>query len=334
MQCPACAAELPEDDVFCEDCGARLSAQPPLQPPTQGPGCACGAPAGETDEDGFCLRCGLRARRALPADHIELPLSDTFAGVCDRGLLHDRNEDRLSMAQIHRPTGDAYAIVVCDGVSATRQSELASGAVADGAIESLTKADAALDPATALRQAIAAGSQRLISQESKDEPGNAPSTTVVAAVVVRGEATIAWLGDSRAYWIDASGAKVLTRDHSWMNDIAEAAGLTPEQAAGSPNAHAITRWIGADADEAFEPSIARLPRAGPGILLLCTDGLWNYAETDEAMAKVIHEAAPEGRTALEIARALVQFAKDRGGKDNITAAVLRIEPTSMELKIN
>jgi len=333
MQCPACTAELPEDDVFCEDCGARLSAPPPAHPAAAAGGCACGAPAGEVDEDNFCLRCGRRVRVPLEWDHVEQPFSPDFAAVTDRGFRHDRNEDRCAIAH----SGDIFAMVVCDGVSSSHLSEFASSAVAQGTLEALIHTptpEAAADPEAAMRSAIVAGAAALVSQSPHGPDDNPPSTTVVAALVIGAEAIIGWMGDSRAYWIDASGAKPLTRDHSWMNDVAAAAGLTPEQAAGSPNAHAITRWIGADSTGVPDPTIVRHPLAGPGILLLCTDGLWNYAETNDVMTKVVHDASSAGQTAVEIARNLVQFANDQGGTDNITAAVLRVEPTPPAAKID
>ncbi len=319
MQCPACAAEVPEGDSFCEDCGTRLTAAP-AQAPASTTGCSCGAPAGETDEDGFCLRCGLRMRKAAATDHIEQAISPVFAAVSDRGLRHDRNEDRFAVADI----AAAQIMVVCDGVSASHQSELASTAVAQGALDSLTRALQAgpkLGSEAVLRQAIADGAAVLVAQSSIAKDDNPPSTTVVAALVINGEATIGWLGDSRAYWIDASGAKPLTRDHSWMNEAITEGGMSAEQAAASPQAHAITRWIGADSTEKADAEIVRHKLAASGVLLLCTDGLWNYASTNEAMAKLVQEAtAPD---ALDTARALVKFANDRGGQDNITVAILR-----------
>jgi serine/threonine protein phosphatase PrpC len=103
--------------------------------------------------------------------------------------------------------------------------------------------------------------------------------------------------------------------------------MSAELAAKSPQAHAITRWVGADSGDVLEPeTIAIVRHALPetdGLLLLCTDGLWNYFPTPEAMAGVVREASRDGAEALAIARQLVDLANGRGGHDNITAAVLR-----------
>src|SRR5260370_27498028 len=123
MECPFCTASLPDDDVFCESCGKPLHSSPVQPAPAKG--CSCGAPPEEIDEDGYCERCGHLARRPA-SDHVEIVLSPDFAGVSDRGLRHQRNEDRFAMRQV----GTSYVLVVCDGVSSSTQSELASSAVA------------------------------------------------------------------------------------------------------------------------------------------------------------------------------------------------------------
>jgi serine/threonine protein phosphatase PrpC len=299
-------------------------------------GCVCGAAVGERDEDGFCLRCGRRehrtaedARVSQPDDHIELALSPLFAAVSDRGRRHAKNEDRFGIFEAN----GAQAMVVCDGVSTSRTAEVASAAVAEGVLESLAgvlSGGSLLDPASAVRAAIGAGAARLIAQASPERDENPPSTTVVVALVWDGVATVGWLGDSRAYWIDLSGealALPLTEDHSWLNAVVGAGELTAEQAARSPQAHAITRWVGADSGDTLEPetiAIVRhpLPEAS-GLLLLCTDGLWNYFPTPEGMAGIVREASRDDADALAIARQLVDLANGRGGHDNITAAVLR-----------
>jgi serine/threonine protein phosphatase PrpC len=333
MLCPACVAEMPDEDLFCENCGLKLG-----EPAPQPAGCACG----ELDEDGYCLSCGRRAhglasllaepsRPSDATDHIEQVLSPSFAAVSDRGRKHLKNEDRFGIFE----AGSSRVLIVCDGVSTSRNAEVASTEVSEGVLESLAsdlRAANAADSAVAVRRAIGAGAARLAASEHSKTEDNPPSTTVVAALLSGMEATIGWLGDSRAYWIEFSpdsvspaSALTLTRDHSWLNDVVGAHELTPEQAAKSPQAHAITRWVGSDAGDELEIDIVRhpIPANANGILLLCTDGLWNYFATPEAMAGIVLTASRNGADALSIARQLVELANRRGGHDNITAAVIR-----------
>lgn len=310
MQCPYCAALLPEDDLFCEECGQRL--QPTT---TLGSGstlCLCGAPDGQLDADGYCLSCGRRCRPA-PSDHLEMEISSELAAVSDRGLRHSRNEDRFAV----RGEGDQTILVMCDGVSNSGNAEGAA-ALACECIATTLVGGAPLPGALAEaeRQVAALGQPNVLR--------SCPSTTVVAAVATPDSVKIAWLGDSRAYWISEEGARQLTADHSWMNAVVSSGELTASEAAEAPQAHGITRWLGADANEDMQPDFIDFAVPGPGWLLLCTDGLWNYAPQPEDMTALMRECSPEGATALEIARRLVEFANRNGGQDNITAALLRL----------
>jgi serine/threonine protein phosphatase PrpC len=311
MECPFCTASLPDDDLYCESCGKPLQ-----QAASASAGCSCGALAEEIDEDGYCGRCGRLARRPA-SDHVEVVLSADFAGVSDRGIKHQRNEDRFAIRQV----GTGYVLVVCDGVSSSSQSELASSAVAEGvanALEASLRRHSASSPERTVRTALEGAQNKLA--DGAGENSDAPSTTVVAALIDGCEATIGWAGDSRAYWIaDTGETHQLTLDHSWINDVVLAGAMSREEAAQAPQAHGITRWLGADAGENAEPEIVHLTLTGPGYLLLCSDGLWNYAEEPSKLHDLLR-----GSDSLEIARAYVDYGIEQGGHDNITAVVLRI----------
>ena len=321
MLCAACTADVPDEDLFCENCGVKLHPDEP-----EAPTCTCGASADEVDEDGFCLRCGRRVRRPA-SDHIEVSLGDDFAAVSDRGLRHDHNEDRFAILQ----TDGASILVVCDGVSATSNAEFASSAVSEIVAQDLfaaSSADEIGEPATLMAGAIAKAASDLGDRLGMGFGDSSPSTTVVAALVRGVEITVGWVGDSRAYWMDAEGAQLLTRDHSWMNAVLESGEMTEEEAEAAPQAHAITRWLGADADEASTPDVARFSARRSGTLLLCTDGLWNYATSPEKLADLLPDA--QSANALALARAFVGFANESGGRDNVTVALLRLKVPEAE----
>ena len=83
-------------------------------------------------------------------------------------------------------------------------------------------------------------------------------------------------------------------------------------------AHVITRWLGPDADSAWEPRLTRFEPPGPGRLLAVSDGLWNYLSEPAEIA-----AAVGARTdLLDIARTLTNLANEAGGADNITVVVV------------
>lgn len=308
MQCPYCAATLPDDDLFCEECGQRL--QTPDPQASEGSLCLCGAPDDQLDADGYCLSCGRRCRPA-PSDHLEIEISPELAAVSDRGLRHSRNEDRFAVHAEDVRT----ILVVCDGVSNSGNAE-------EAALLAGESISAALAGGAPLSDALTEAQRQVAALGRPDALGSCPSTTVVAAVATPDGVRIAWIGDSRAYWISQEGAIQLTSDHSWMNAVLSSGELTASEAAKSPQAHGITRWLGADADGEMQPDFVDFAVPGPGHLLLCTDGLWNYAPQPADMAALMQECSQQEATALQTARRLIEFANRQGGQDNVTAALL------------
>jgi serine/threonine protein phosphatase PrpC len=99
-----------------------------------------------------------------------------------------------------------------------------------------------------------------------------------------------------------------------------ATGLMNEaEAYADERAHAITGWLGADAYE-LEPHTASFKPDRPGLVVVCTDGLWNYAESAAEMAAAVPPDAHE--RPLHGAQVLVGHALDGGGHDNVTVALL------------
>jgi serine/threonine protein phosphatase PrpC len=272
----------------------------------------------EIDTNGYCVNCGF-LNHDTANDRFEVVLSPQLAGVCDRGLKHHRNEDFLALNTVENPS--TQILVVCDGVSSSQTPELASQTAAKTTCEFLSEnLTQGQTPEDAMQNAIATALQAVsaIPYQSKVN-ADPPSTTLVAAIVQNQVATIGWLGDSRAYWL-ASESKQLTIDDSWLNDMVSSGKMSEAEAMRSLNAHAITNWLGADVRDSAKPSIIHFPISSQGYLLLCTDGLWNYApETSQILALVQQSDSNDAAT---ISRYLVDFARSQGGHDNITVAVL------------
>jgi serine/threonine protein phosphatase PrpC len=297
-------------------------------PSGSGPVCVgCGAQ--RIDADGYCEACGRAQPR--PRDHQERALAGV-TGVSDRGHRHHRNEDAFAVAATSRPGGSpAVVAVVCDGVSSATRPDEASQAAADTASEYLLEAlESGVQPKSAMHDAIMAAAQRVeaLASEGPQEPSrNSPACTVVSAIAVDGEVTIGWVGDSRGYWFPdvRSGSARLTVDDSWAARMVEAGLMGEAEAYADPRAHAITGWLGADAIEVEPHTVVFTPPAA-GVVLICTDGLWNYWEAAADLAAVV---PADARTRpLEAAQELVRLACERGGHDNITVAVLPCLPHS------
>ena len=105
--------------------------------------------------------------------------------------------------------------------------------------------------------------------------------------------TVGNVGDSRAYWLpDTGDGRLLSRDDSLAEDSI-AAGTPRKEAEGAADAHTITRWLGVDAQDVV-PTMASLNIPGPGWVLVCSDGLWNYASEPLALASVLAGARSSG----------------------------------------
>jgi serine/threonine protein phosphatase PrpC len=258
-------------------------------------------------------------------DHAEVDLG-TAAGVTDRGLRHQRNEDAMALGREQTPGGLVVVAVVCDGVSSSRRGAEASRAAAEAALPILMEAvRTGADTADASRAAVMAGRQ---SVAGLGEPENERSaTTFLSAVAAPGDVTLCWLGDSRAYWLAATedGSAQITRDDSVAGGMVEAGLVTEEAAMALPHAHVLTRWLGAEAadlngDPARSPHVEIYSPPGPGVLLVCSDGLWNYLPEAAELARL---ALPRALTdPLGAANDLVRFAIESGGADNITAVLI------------
>ncbi|MFE0643086.1 PP2C family serine/threonine-protein phosphatase [Streptomyces sp. NPDC058877] len=287
--------------------------------------------AGRVDTDGYCENCGHAQPRER--DHMERDLGGV-AAVSDRGLRHHRNEDAFAVATASLPDGSPAALaIVCDGVSSATRPDEASAAAAEAAGASLLAAlPRGTHPQQAMHEAIVAASQAvnsLVEEPGPDVPEhdphhhrNAPACTVVGSVVAGGLLVVGWVGDSRAYWVpdDRSAPPArLTEDDSWAAQMVATGLMNEAEAYADERAHAITGWLGADAYE-LEPHTAAFKPDRSGVVVVCTDGLWNYAEGAEDMARVVPTDAAE--RPLHGAQVLVGHALDGGGHDNITVALV------------
>ncbi|MER7463500.1 protein phosphatase 2C domain-containing protein [Streptomyces sp. NPDC097981] len=278
--------------------------------------------AGRVDTDGYCEHCGHAQPRER--DHVEEELG-SVAAVSDRGLRHHRNEDSFAVSATALPDGSAATVaIVCDGVSSASRPDEASAAAAGAANEALLDAlPRGAHPQEAMHGAILAAAAA-VNALAPEVPGaqNAPACTLVGAVVSGGLLTIGWVGDSRAYWVpddrDAMPRR-LTEDDSWAAQMVAAGLMGEAEAYADVRAHAITGWLGADAYD-LEPHTATFKPDHAGVVVVCTDGLWNYAESAQDMAQVLPPDA--AARPLHSAQVLVGHALDGGGHDNVTVALV------------
>jgi PPM family protein phosphatase len=306
-------------DTFCEACGATLRTLPAPTPSALAKSCvACDGMVGP---DSYCIDCG----RKQPAhrDHLTIDLANLGGAVTDRGKRHHRNEDAMAVGVL---ANGMRVAVVCDGVSSSARSDEASQAAVDAAYKAL---DVELSAGHAAEDALIAAAQAAqaavvtIGVVSGAEP---PSCTFVATVVTADDSSVmvAWLGDSRAYLVVGDTVTALTKDDSWATEAVAAGLLTVDEAMADSRAHQITRWLGVD-NPSSVPTIMTLPLEQVGLLIVCSDGLWNYLSADDHLVELVGKQVD--RSGVALAQDLCVFANECGGHDNVTVAVLPLRPT-------
>ncbi|MGP0031700.1 MAG: protein phosphatase 2C domain-containing protein [Acidimicrobiales bacterium] len=295
--CAGCGAPMFEQERFCEVCGARVGPEPEPEPDPPRP--------------------------TAPMQRVEQDLG-VVAAVSDRGRRRPRNEDAMALATFEGRS----AVVVCDGVASTANAHEASRVAVEMAIRVL---EAALrhppsDPEAWDRLFVEACAEAQIAVADVDAEGSglAPSTTLVAVMATPGLIAVANIGDSRAYLLDGTpeGGRCLTVDDTWAEEMI-ADGDPPELAYADPDARTITRWVGADA-ASVRPAVTVSAVDRPGVVVVCTDGLWDYFDRPSALAALAEE--PAGSAPLALARRLVEAALAAGGRDNVTVAVVPVAP--------
>ncbi|MFE6861474.1 PP2C family protein-serine/threonine phosphatase [Nocardia sp. NPDC057668] len=357
-RCGVCGAFAAETDRFCEECGRELVPQRIALPPDGGvfAPAAVTLPAGEPalaggaapltgttvtfddaapgpcdgcggdvfDADGFCAGCG---RRPRVRDRFEADLGITCV-VTDRGHSHAHNEDAVAAARLTDAGGSAGVVIaVCDGVSSSEDPQAASGAAVRAGVEATLAALSAARPAEeAVLAGLTAAGKAVHDIGTPD--GRAPSCTYVSALVLFDDlggarVTIANVGDSRAYWLrsEPTGSQRLTLDDSLAQELVNSGAMDENAAMSAPHAHVLTRWLGADNERhGWSPDCVRTTHIGePGVLLLCSDGLWNYLPEPADLARIATGGPP-----VAASRALVDYALQAGGKDNITVALVPV----------
>lgn len=214
-----------------------------------------------------------------------------------------------------RRSGSLY--VVADGLGGHQFGEKASSYAVETLLKVYYEAPD-IPPEKRLRDIIQQVNQGLIEYARKNVPsGEKVATTVVAAVVRNGTLQVAHVGDSRAYLIRDGEIRQITRDHSFVGELIRSGSITEAEAQKSPYRNRLMRSVGGGEGN-LEVDIAPPVKLSAGdLILLCTDGLTQYATKDDLLAAASHG------TAHQIVERLIQFANTRGGTDNITVSIIK-----------
>ena len=245
------------------------------------------------------------------------------AGMTDVGCVRKHNEDNFLMS------AELGLFIVADGLGGHAAGEVASQIVVESMGRFVNDTveqertwpvdyDASLSfNANRLKAAITL-SDKAIAEDIRSNPERETmGSTVVAALVSGSKATLAHVGDSRAYLLDPEGIRQVTKDHSWVAEQVANGILTPSEARVHPFRNVITQALGNGGDLDIE--IQEMDLAESERLLLCSDGLSGMVP-DQQIWEIVKQAG----SLQSAAEALISAARAAGGEDNISVILLGI----------
>lgn len=241
----------------------------------------------------------------------ESTLKFDISALSDVGCKRSNNEDSFGYDEA------AGIFAVCDGMGGLAAGEVASStAIAEllGCFKG--SADSAAGCEERLHEAILHANRQVRALSKSREELNGMGTTLVSACLDGGRLVVGNVGDSRAYFLRGGECAQITLDHSYVAEQVRSGAMTPEDAGASPLQSLITRAVGTA--DAVEPDIFTAELEDGDMLLLTTDGLTRYADSEEIAGVVA------ASTDLESAcRGLIDTALRQGAVDNVTCVLVR-----------
>jgi len=186
-------------------------------------------------------------------------------------------------------------------------------------LDDLFNHDTPEDMALALKQAYRRANEAIFKQGTSVTDDNRMGTTLVSAVVRGKYATIANVGDSRAYLIRARQLTQITQDHSLVAEQVAKGMMSEDQARRSPQRNVVTQALGlTETLDRRMPSIYELTLLSEDRLLLCSDGFFDVMQSDDYVSTILAQNPQDS------ALSLATMAMDRGTTDNVSAIVLEV----------
>jgi protein phosphatase len=236
------------------------------------------------------------------------------AAITDTGCERELNEDRYAV--IESPAGVAW--LVCDGMGGATGGELAAQLAIDAVKRDLEKHDD-LSVEMALKNAIIEAN-RVIVLRRQNQAFASMGTTLVSVMFDGQEMAVGNIGDSRAYVVRDGMIQALTVDHTYVQQLVDRGEIRPEEALSHPQAHILTRCVGAEPGIEVDIKTFWIWSSTEGApkdrVVLCSDGLYSLVSESE-IAQIVTYNSPQVACVK-----LVELAKARGGYDNITVAII------------
>jgi protein phosphatase len=249
----------------------------------------------------------------------------TIVGLTDKGIVRSKNEDAIGF------DSTLGLVVLADGMGGHRGGEIASNMTVDtiirGMQQSLPKLGAGeIDEGSGfskesicVQDAVLAANQQVYKAAENNPEHKGMGTTIVVLQFYNNSFSLAHIGDSRCYRLRAKNFEQITKDHSLLQELIDRGFYTPEEARNSMNKNLVTRALGID--PIVMPDIQEDIVLKNDVYLLCSDGLTDLVEDEDIYLTIMQFSA----NLEEVAKQLITKANQKGGKDNISVMLCRVD---------
>lgn len=228
------------------------------------------------------------------------------------GHVREKNEDSYAIINDGR---FPFVLIIADGMGGHRSGEVASqiavNFVRDQIVGLRQEDRSAEDWCRLISDLVEKANVRVCLDACQDEDKRGMGTTLTIALVLADAVVITHVGDSRAYLLRDGVLVQMTDDHTLVQEMVAAGTISPEESAGHPHRHVLTRALGTP--EHVVPDHLILPREKHDRYLLCTDGLHGYVADRQIESVMRH-----GKDPADLVEQLIRLALEAGGEDNIT----------------
>ena len=225
--------------------------------------------------------------------------------ICHQGLVREQNEDSYT-------SNDGELLwLVADGVGGNVGGDIASQLAVQTVDRHLRQGNSLVD-------AVSSANDAILSAVGKQPELNGMATTIVAVKFHQKDFEISWVGDSRAYIIDADAIQQLSSDHNHANALFLQGDISQEELANHSGQHELTQALG-------QLSLENIPSFSgelgtDSILLICTDGLSGVLTDREILGTFNRLTSLD-----EISDSLLSQVLERGAPDNVTFTLISLE---------
>lgn len=238
----------------------------------------------------------------------------------DPGRIRDHNEDFVTFWEPDDEAAEAqngWLYIVADGVGGADAGEVASQFASERVVEHYLKDNLDLGWGERIWRAMQAANTDLRQMVAERGDDSRMATTMVVIVFQGSQVFIGNVGDSRGYHWRNGRIRQITKDQSLVAKLVEEGAITEAEAFNHPRKNVILYSLGSEKEPQID--IFEETAESGDIFLLCSDGLTRHVNDEEIQEILAHQEP------LRASRILIDLANERGGEDNISAAVMRYD---------